>query len=541
MSYDLFHLAGVSNIWKEPFPVIDNPINVNDEFLWPYVYIGISPNGTEFRRVYVVAANATDHVNIESPSENLYFGYADFSTEDLQNLSEFEWTYFSIPLMDEWHNGTVWTRPFSAVAISDDGKIAVIGYTVSEEEEYNNRMFVFLNENYGEGEFSYHSFDMRLAVENPQNQDGSHVFINDDTGEAYTDLIFSFFFSGHMNAVFTEDNTKLRFIDSMTLQRQHQNEEGETTLWTYETFTYAFEYDIENEEFHYQVLDGNVNENAENPNYQWGKDETYLPWDTDNNGEIDEYDSEGKVVILNGWPIFFYASDRAFHDNNYKIAKAKNSDWMVAVWQDGLREKYANDGIEGFEDWATVPEIAICLSEDGGENRSDVLYLNSIETPELSEMIPEYIYPALEVDDEDNIRLHLMFLDDNSFGSAATIPSYGLANGGTIDYACLELSFTGVNEKHLVNSGIQIGNYPNPFRSFTNISFSLSSYQKENAEICIYNVKGEKIKRFSNLSNRNSVIWNGTNDIGKKVSSGIYFYKIKTGSFRGTRKMILMQ
>jgi len=40
MSYDLFHLMGVPNVWKEPFPVIDNPINANDEFLWPYVYIG---------------------------------------------------------------------------------------------------------------------------------------------------------------------------------------------------------------------------------------------------------------------------------------------------------------------------------------------------------------------------------------------------------------------------------------------------------------------------------------------------------------------
>ena len=541
MSYDLFHLMGVPNVWKEPFPVIDNPINANDEFLWPYVYIGNSPLGESYRRVYVVAGNSANHANFESPSENLYFGFADFTDADLANQSELDWTYFSIPLMDEWHNGAIWTRPFSAVAVSDDGKVAVMGYTVSDDEQYDHHMFVFLNENYGEGEFSYHSFDMGLDVANPQNEDGSYVFVDED-GNPYTDLIFSFFFSGHMNVIFTDNNSKLMFVDNLILQSEQENEAGETTLWPYETFTYAFEYDLENDEFHYRVLDGNINENAANPNYEWGKDEIYLPWDTDNDGEIDEYNEDGNVVMMNGWPIFFYATDRAFHDNNYKIVKDEESGWIAAVWQDGLKEKYANDGIEGFEDWATVPEIAICFSEDEGETWSDVLYLNSIDTPELADMIPEYVYPALEIGEESDVKLHLMFLDDNSFGSAATSPAYGLPNGGMMNYACLGITFSSAEENYVENSLIKSGNYPNPFRNSTKIRFSLANDESvKNAEITIYNLKGEKIKKFSNIRNQDSVLWNGKDDSGKKVPSGIYFYKIRTGPFTETKKMILMQ
>ena len=40
---------------------------------------------------------------------------------------------------------------------------------------------------------------------------------------------------------------------------------------------------------------------------------------------------------------------------------------------------------------------------------------------------------------------------------------------------------------------------------------------------------------------QHSVVWNGTDDNGKSVSSGIYFYKLKTDNFEKTRKMILMK
>ena len=85
-------------------------------------------------------------------------------------------------------------------------------------------------------------------------------------------------------------------------------------------------------------------------------------------------------------------------------------------------------------------------------------------------------------------------------------------------------------------------NYPNPFNPSTTIKYFI----KENSKVSlnIYNIKGQKVKQLINdqlASGEHSVVWNGTDDNGKSVSSGIYFYKFKAGSYSHTKKMILMK
>lgn len=85
-------------------------------------------------------------------------------------------------------------------------------------------------------------------------------------------------------------------------------------------------------------------------------------------------------------------------------------------------------------------------------------------------------------------------------------------------------------------------NYPNPFNPTTTISYNLA--ENSNVELSIYNLKGQKVKTLVNdilTAGENSVIWNGTDENNQPVSSGIYFYKIKTGDFTETKKMILMK
>ncbi len=91
-----------------------------------------------------------------------------------------------------------------------------------------------------------------------------------------------------------------------------------------------------------------------------------------------------------------------------------------------------------------------------------------------------------------------------------------------------------------------IGNYPNPFNPTTTISFSTAE-STEDTELIIYNLKGQKVKRLISSSanqlsaGQYSVIWNGTDENNKLVSSGIYFYKLKSGNYTSTKKMILMK
>jgi len=86
-----------------------------------------------------------------------------------------------------------------------------------------------------------------------------------------------------------------------------------------------------------------------------------------------------------------------------------------------------------------------------------------------------------------------------------------------------------------------IGNHPNPFNPSTTISFSLNPEDSQNAKLEIYNLKGQRIKQFSIFNAQSSVIWDGTDETDKSVSSGVYFYKLLAGDKIFTRKMLMMK
>ncbi|MCK4312438.1 MAG: T9SS type A sorting domain-containing protein, partial [Candidatus Cloacimonetes bacterium] len=78
----------------------------------------------------------------------------------------------------------------------------------------------------------------------------------------------------------------------------------------------------------------------------------------------------------------------------------------------------------------------------------------------------------------------------------------------------------------------------------TTISFSLAKDAK-NAEIIIYNIKGQKVKTLFNEllpAGEHSVVWNGRDNYGKSVSSGIYFYKLNVnGKTEAVKKCLLLK
>ncbi|MDP8242389.1 MAG: T9SS type A sorting domain-containing protein [Candidatus Celaenobacter antarcticus] len=87
-------------------------------------------------------------------------------------------------------------------------------------------------------------------------------------------------------------------------------------------------------------------------------------------------------------------------------------------------------------------------------------------------------------------------------------------------------------------------NYPNPIRTSTTISFSTPELT-DNAEIMIYNVKGQLVKTLlpttTHQSALTNVYWNGTDENGNQLSNGIYFYKLKSGEKTAFKKMILLR
>lgn len=100
-------------------------------------------------------------------------------------------------------------------------------------------------------------------------------------------------------------------------------------------------------------------------------------------------------------------------------------------------------------------------------------------------------------------------------------------------------------ENEIVKPVYSLNIYPNPFNPTTTISFSLTAEHTEGAEIEIYNIKGQKVKRLK-IGNSElkigQVIWNGTDDSGKMVGSGIYFCRLKVNSkSKAVKKMVLVK
>ncbi|SVA78350.1 uncharacterized protein METZ01_LOCUS131204 [marine metagenome] len=85
-------------------------------------------------------------------------------------------------------------------------------------------------------------------------------------------------------------------------------------------------------------------------------------------------------------------------------------------------------------------------------------------------------------------------------------------------------------------------NFPNPFNPSTEIRFDLP--EEGMVELAVYNLMGQQIRSLSSKTMKpgfHAVVWDGTNDWGSQVSTGMYFYSIRTGSFQSTKKMLFLK
>lgn len=85
-------------------------------------------------------------------------------------------------------------------------------------------------------------------------------------------------------------------------------------------------------------------------------------------------------------------------------------------------------------------------------------------------------------------------------------------------------------------------NSPNPFVGSTTIKYDLP--KPTNINISIYNLSGQKIKTLVNENKGagyHTVKWDGKNESGNKVPTGIYFYNMKAGNFKATQKLTLIK
>ncbi|NOY59220.1 MAG: T9SS type A sorting domain-containing protein [Calditrichaeota bacterium] len=108
-------------------------------------------------------------------------------------------------------------------------------------------------------------------------------------------------------------------------------------------------------------------------------------------------------------------------------------------------------------------------------------------------------------------------------------------------------------EKIDVGTGVETGryqpavyqlsqNYPNPFNPVTTIYYSLK--KSDNINLTVYNMLGQKVRTLVDermSAGKHAVKWDGKDDLARQMSSGVYFYMVKSGPFSKTMKMLLMK
>ena len=188
-------------------------------------------------------------------------------------------------------------------------------------------------------------------------------------------------------------------------------------------------------------------------------------------------------------------------------------------------------------------EEIIELTNIGGEILNYTITL--VESPEWLEIDPASGSLASGEMDEITLSFDTNGLEAGQYTSSMLIED-GLGEETTVPII-LNVTATGINGNLPTVTELN-GNYPNPFNPTTNIKFSLKADSK--VSLMIYNIRGQKVKTLVEddmQAGYHSVVWNGTDESGKNVSSGVYFsrfdsaYRNDGGRYTSVKKVILLK
>ena len=560
------YMAGYPGLFNQEQIIADNPTTItapngiitkDNEFIWPTAVIGPSPFPGK-RRVYVSMRNSVSHALNGSPSENPLIAWADIDREMIESGTLPTWHHTTVPLYDQWNVDTEYLRrPYTTICADHAGYLYYIGYNVTLDADSNDLdepdVHVLRCGAYGEGTWTTHTFSSHIPTWNPPSSptDDTPYFKNDD-GVPYEpgDLRWSIINSGHVNAV-VDGWGHLHFPAIWGLTT------NENTY--YPAMQYVKQLIFKPESAEFEIREVFPKKDAQN-DADYG---CYHPWDNEAPWGVPEYiESEGEYYldIHSIWPFPHWDQSAheglmMFHYNHIKMSKPNSDGLAVLVWQDSNKARMHNEFNDpDYADYANTPEIMIAASRDNGVNWSEPICLNNQINPELANIIPMWVYPADEVislGEQDGRllgKIGFMLFDDYTWGSHANQPPYHSINdGGQTMFMELVIDFTdlvGNDDQTAAAPALNLlkGNSPTPFNPTTTISYSLPA--SGNVKLGVYNLRGQLVRTLVNEAKSagdHRVVWDGKDERGNTMSSGIYFYRLDTGKHSETRKMMLMK
>jgi hypothetical protein len=149
---------------------------------------------------------------------------------------------------------------------------------------------------------------------------------------------------------------------------------------------------------------------------------------------------------------------------------------------------------------------------------------------------PQYVSLSEYTGQNIYVRFHLT---DQSTDADLTDPGWTIDN-----IKIITGNATGIDEgvDSFTPVSVLYPNYPNPFNPETTIRFAVAA--KSRVKLDIYNLKGQRVRSLADglfNSGTHDIRWNGTDEQGTSVASGIYFCKLTAGNYTRTQKMIMLK
>jgi hypothetical protein len=260
-------------------------------------------------------------------------------------------------------------------------------------------------------------------------------------------------------------------------------------------------------------------------------------------------------ISTDGWVAMGSGSQIAFE--NYSLPHPDDIKNMICPFWDDLFSTYSNEPGKIYY-YSDAANNRFIVEWNNVRHASDTL---SSETFQVILMDPAY-YPTRTGDGEiifqykfaqdpndctvgieDNTEIiGLEYVFDDLYPVTATVIRNNYAIKFTTDSATI-VSVNGEEEfQYIPDNYVMDQNYPNPFNPATNISYSIP--EQAYVKLCIYDINGTLVKTLfegEQPAGRYHNVWNGENNSGMKVGSGVYFYRILANSFVQTKKMILLK
>jgi len=521
-TYDDFALLNIPGFWLSPVEFTNTP---PDQYCWPYLYIGDSPLGANYIRIYMPSNNAADDP-FTNPCEDVRLLYTDIENTIGTDFS-------TIMNTANWNQVTIFTdwrpkscRPFQSFAVDPNtpGHVAFIGYAVWLEGDLGDMPV-------DEGAFVWESFDYG------ETWNYSNLHSDGPTDYFYTVANLPQF-TDNSGAVLPELN-----VDAIAYHSTATFDAEGNLHWPYMQ-SYGFIEDDLSYYFNHFLPQAELVWNGTDFSY---RNVPAFPWmDTGGSGHDVPWGIEGPDTLYM-YSVGFskYPGDaNIFHENAQRQAINLDNSWMLQLWADGTYVQLAEDGDPLYQAYAEHPVLYLSASIDNGEQWSEPIELTDIYNPkfDFSDQITVYPYISHYIKDLGNNwgEVTLFYLDDNSFGSF--IQGQGTNIGGQIAQCVLAIDFNLVSvDTPPVVQIIEMNNHPNPFNNSTEITFHCKQGFDKNTQVNIYNAKGQLVRTLDlTLDDPQNAFteWNGKDAAGNRVANGIYLYKL-SDSETSIGKMLL--